>query len=58
MCESGVRTPYGVRYGPTLLGVTIVVLLFAVVALLVMYQILPESLGVFRSTLIPIAQSA
>lgn len=55
MCKSGVRTPYGVRYGPTLLGVTIVVFLFTVVALLVMYQLLPESFGILRSTLIPIA---
>ncbi|MFX1415819.1 MAG: hypothetical protein ACFFC0_03355 [Promethearchaeota archaeon] len=55
MCKSGVRTPYGIRYGPNLLGVTIVVLLFSVVALLVMYQLLPESYGAVRSTLIPIA---
>lgn len=55
MCKSGVRTPYGIRYGPNLLGVTIVVLLFSVVALLVMYQLLPESYGAARSTLIPIA---
>jgi hypothetical protein len=55
MCKSGVRTPYGVRYGPNLLGVTIVVLLFTVVALLVMYQLIPESFGTLRSTLIPIA---
>ena len=55
MCKSGVRTPYGVRYGPNLLGVTVVVLLFTVVTLLVMYQLLPESFGTIRSTLIPIA---
>ncbi len=55
MCKSGVRTPYGVRYGPNLLGVTIVVLLFTVVALLVIYQMLPESYGTLRSGLIPIA---
>ncbi|MFX1265904.1 MAG: hypothetical protein ACFFCK_02075 [Promethearchaeota archaeon] len=55
MCKSGVRTPYGVRYGPNLLGVTVVVLLFTVVALLVMYQLLPDSFGILRSALIPIA---
>jgi len=55
MCKSGVSNPYGVRYGPTLLGVTVVVLLFTVVALLVIYQLLPESSGILRSALIPIA---
>jgi len=35
--------------------VTVVVLLFAVVAILVMYQMLPESFGAIRSALIPIA---
>ena len=55
MCKSRARTPFGVQYGPNLLGVTVVVLLFTVVALLVIYQLLPESFGIFRSTLIPIA---
>ncbi|UCH03375.1 MAG: hypothetical protein JSW05_07185 [Candidatus Thorarchaeota archaeon] len=55
MCKSGVRTPYGVQYGPNLLGVTVVVFLFTVIALLVMYQLLPESFDTLRSTLIPIA---
>jgi hypothetical protein len=55
MCKSRVRTSFGVKYGPNVLGVTIVVLLFAVVALLVIYQLLPESFGILRSTLLPIA---